>query len=137
MTEPTFTPIDLESWKRREIFHYFTAVTPTTYTITEELDITELKRALKANNLKFYPAYLFLVTRAISEIEEMRIGYRDKTLGIWSHLTPFYAVFHPDATLSPLCGQSIVIPFQSSTEDSWKTRKSMEITMGSFQRRIS
>ena len=96
MTEPAFTPIDLESWKRREIFHYFSSIAPTTYSITEELDITELKRVLKAHNLKFYPAYLFLVTRSISVIEELRIGYRDKTLGIWSHLTPFYAVFHPD-----------------------------------------
>ena len=55
---------------------------------TEELDITELKRVLKAHSLKFYSAYLFLVMRAISEIEELRIGYRDNTLGIWSRLTP-------------------------------------------------
>ena len=88
MTEPAFTPIDLESWKRREIFHYFSSIAPTTYSITEELDITELKRVLKAHSLMFYSAYLFLVMRAISEIEELRIGYRDNTLGIWSHLTP-------------------------------------------------
>ena len=55
---------------------------------TEELDITELKKFLKAHSLKFYSAYLFLVMRAISEIEELRIGYRDNTLGIWSRLTP-------------------------------------------------
>ena len=88
MTEPAFTPIDLENRKRREIFHYFSSIAPTTYSITEELDITELKKFLKAHSLKFYSAYLFLVMRAISEIEELRIGYRDNTLGIWSRLTP-------------------------------------------------
>ena len=68
MTEPAFTPIDLESWKRREIFHYFSSISPTTYSITEELDITELKKVLKAHSLKFYPAYLFLVTRAVTTL---------------------------------------------------------------------
>ena len=53
-----FTPIDLTSWPRREIFCYFSRMAPTGYSLTVELDVTSLHHVLREAGLKFFPAYL-------------------------------------------------------------------------------
>ena len=58
-----FTPIDLERWPRRETFYYFSRMAPTGYSLTVNLDVTELKGTCKAERLKFFPAYIWLVTK--------------------------------------------------------------------------
>ena len=61
-----FTPLDLETWPRREIFYYFSKMAPTGYSLTVQLDITRLRQTLKSAGVKFYPAYLWLVTHALN-----------------------------------------------------------------------
>ena len=40
--EPVFTPLDLMSWKRGQIFYYFSKMAPTGYSLTVKLDITKM-----------------------------------------------------------------------------------------------
>ena len=42
----TFTPFDPQRWPRREVFHYFSALAPTGYSLTVRLDVTALRRTL-------------------------------------------------------------------------------------------
>ena len=49
-----FSFIDVEKWNRREIFYYFSCIAPTTYSVTSSLDITNMIKALKEHNLKFF-----------------------------------------------------------------------------------
>ncbi len=91
-----FTPIDMKSWYRIQTFSYFSQMAPTTYALTVNIDITDLRRVLKCNRLKFYPAYLWLVTKHLNEQQEFRIAYKDGQIGYYDTLTPFYAVFHDD-----------------------------------------
>lgn len=98
--ELQFTPLDLRSWERGEIFYYFSKMAPTGYSLTAEVDVTELRRSLKAAGKKFYPAYLWLVTRLLNEQREFKIavteGEAGPQLGFYNVLTPLYAVFHED-----------------------------------------
>ena len=55
-----FHPIDVQNWPRREIFYYFSQMEPTGYSLTVDLDITELLQTVKAHKLKFFPVYLWL-----------------------------------------------------------------------------
>ena len=99
--EPQFTPIDHTKWPRGEMFYYFSEVSPTGYTIDVTVDVTNMKSALKERNLKFFPAYLYLVTRALNEQMEMKTAYVDKQIGYWNTLTPMHAAFHEsDKTIS-------------------------------------
>jgi chloramphenicol O-acetyltransferase type A len=76
---------------------------PTTYTINVVMDVTLMKNTLKKKGYKFFPAYLYLVTRAIDKQQELRIGVQDGVLGYWDHLTPAYPQFHEeDKTISLL-----------------------------------
>lgn len=71
---PVFNPIDQETWPMAQQFYYYTQIAPTSYTINVTMDVTVLRKVLKTNVFKFFPAYLYLVTRAISKQQELRIG---------------------------------------------------------------
>ena len=104
MNMACFTPIDMRTYPRREHFHYFAHMAPTGYSLTAEVDVTRLRAALKTRGLKFYPAYLWLVTHALNAREAFRLAEKDGVLGVYDTLTPLYAVFHrDDETFSMQC----------------------------------
>ena len=72
----TFTPIDPASWPRIQAFYYFSQMAPTGYSLTVELDVTALRRTLKGRGLKFYPAYLWLVTKNLNADLDFSAFYR-------------------------------------------------------------
>ena len=94
--EPVFTPLDLMSWKRGQIFYYFSKMAPTGYSLTVKLDITKMKSALNKAEMKFFPAYLWLVTKTLNAQQEFRIAEKDGKVGYYDYLTPLYASFHDD-----------------------------------------
>ena len=96
MTMSRFTPIDMNTWPRREHFHYFAHMAPTGYSLTAEVDVTRLRAALKRRELRFYPAYLWLVTHSLNAQEAFRLAEKEGVLGVYDTLTPLYAVFHRD-----------------------------------------
>ena len=91
-----FTPIDFNNWKRREVFFYFSKMAPTGYSLTVDIDVKKLKDTLKQAKLKFFPAYLYLVTKCINKTIEFKIALNDGVLGYYDYLTPLYASFHED-----------------------------------------
>lgn len=92
----TFTPIDLQSWPRGQMFYYFSKMAPTGYSMTVNIDVTALRRAVKKASLKFFPAYLWLVTKSLNDQTEFKVAEKDGVLGYYDTLTPLYASFHED-----------------------------------------
>lgn len=99
---PQFTPIDLRSWSRGEVFWYFSRMAPTEYSMTVKLDITHMKASLEAAGMKFFPAYLWLVTKVLNEQMEFRIAQKDGQVGYYDFLTPLYAHFHEEEKIFSL-----------------------------------
>lgn len=91
-----FTPLDLQTWERGQMFYYFSQIAPTGYALTAELDITKMKATLSAANIKFFPAYLWLVAKTLNSQIEFKIAEKDGQLGYYDTLTPLYASFHED-----------------------------------------
>lgn len=94
--ELVFTPLKLEEWSRGEHFYYFSKMEPTGYSLTVDVDITEMLQVLKRHKLKFYPAYLWLVTKVLNEQIAFKVAERDGVVGYYDVLTPLYAIFHDD-----------------------------------------
>lgn len=92
----TFTPIDLNTWPRRDYFYYFTKMMPTGFNVTVDVDVTTTYAALKETGHKFFPAYLYLVTKLISQQPEFMVVRQGEQLGYLDHLTPSYSLFHED-----------------------------------------
>ena len=42
MRKPQFTPLDLRTWKRGQMFYYFAKMAPTGYSLTVDVDITRM-----------------------------------------------------------------------------------------------
>lgn len=91
-----FTPIDLQSWNRGQMFYYFSKMAPTGYSLTVNVDVTKLKAVCKENGIKFFPAYLCLVTKNLNRQTEFKVAEKDGVLGFYDTLTPLYAAFHED-----------------------------------------
>ena len=91
-----FTPIDLQTWPRGQMFWYFSQMAPTGWSITVDVDVTGLRSALKAKGLRFFPVYLWLVTKCLNEQTEFKVARKDDVLGYYDTLTPLYASFHED-----------------------------------------
>lgn len=91
-----FTPVDLQSWPRAQMFYYFSKMAPTGYSLTVNVDVTKLRAVLKEKGLKFFPAYLWLVTKNLNRQPEFRTAEKDGVLGFYDTLTPLYAAFHED-----------------------------------------
>lgn len=91
-----FTPIDFNTWPRREMFYYFSKMAPTGYSLTVHVDVTKLYKTVNAAGMKFFPAYLWLVTRCLNEQPEFKCAIREGKLGYYDSLTPLYATMHPE-----------------------------------------
>ena len=94
--EPLFTTIDMAIWPMAQAFHYYTQMAPTSYSVNVNMDVTSLRKEVKARGVKFLPAYLYLVTQAINKQEQLRVAVKDGVLGHWQTLTPAYPQFHED-----------------------------------------
>lgn len=91
-----FQSIDIQTWPMAQAFHYYTQMAPTSYTVSVNMDVSFLRKELKTKGIKFFPAYLYLVTRAITRQQELRVAMKDGILGYWDCLTPAYPQFHED-----------------------------------------
>ncbi len=96
MNDITFTALDLNTWPRGQMFHYFTRMAPTGYSLTTQLDVTVMRKALKSRGIKFFPAYLWLVIKMLNKQVEFKVAINDEVLGYWDSLTPLHAAFHND-----------------------------------------
>ncbi len=76
-----FTPIDLQTWNRGQMFCYFSQMAPTGYSLTVQMDVTGLRGAVKEAGFRFFPAYLWLVTRNLNRQPEFKCALRDGQLG--------------------------------------------------------
>lgn len=96
MRKPEFSPLDLRTWKRGQMFYYFAKMAPTGYSLTVDVDITRMLAVCREAGVKFFPAYLWLVTKCLNRWTEFRIAEKEGQIGYYDFLTPLYASFHED-----------------------------------------
>lgn len=93
-----FKPIDTSSWKRKPYFdHYFNQIR-CTYSITANIDITNVLSFKDRNKVKLYPLLIYVISKAVNKYEEFRTAINDRgEIGVWETLSPCYTVFHKDS----------------------------------------
>ncbi len=91
-----FHEINPAEWARAQTFYYFSKMAPTSYSMTVSVDVTHLLQVRKQYGFKFFPAYLWLVTKNLNAQAEFKIAEQDGKVGYFDTLTPFYATWHAD-----------------------------------------
>ncbi|RGZ00887.1 chloramphenicol acetyltransferase [Clostridium sp. AM58-1XD] len=92
-----FHMIDMDTWERREHYHYYRNIIKTRYNLNAEIDITNLLKQVKEKELRFYPVFVYILIRAVNDTKELRMSLdSDGHLGYWDLCHPSYTIFHDD-----------------------------------------
>lgn len=90
-----FLPFNMSDWPRREYFLNYTTQDQNQISFTGKLDISNFKKALSDNKMRFFPSLLALISIIINRHEEFKIAYNDQNrLGIYEFINPSYTIFH-------------------------------------------
>lgn len=110
-----FNIIDMNQWERAECYKHFSTIAKSTYSITVDVDITELFHYTREHNLRLFPTFTWVVTTAINKQEEFRMGFDEEgNLGIWDEIYPDYSVLDEKTKImNSLCHHMInpLLPF--------------------------
>ncbi len=89
-----FIPVDMETYSRREHYEHYKNNVPCTYSMTANVDITGLKEKAAEKGVKFYPALIYVISKAVNRREEFRTCHdKNGMLGYYDVLHPTYTVF--------------------------------------------
>lgn len=94
--------IDIKTWKRAEYLSHYLNNVKNVVSMTVDIDVTGLLSKTKENGCRFFPAFLYAVSKVVNRHEEFRMGYSPEgEVGIWDEVCPSYIIFHPeDETLT-------------------------------------
>lgn len=88
-----FNTINRDTWDRKEYFEHYLQQ-QTTFSLTNEINITILMKNLKKKHYKLYPAFIFMVTKIVNAHREFRINFNSEgNLGYWTEICPLYTIF--------------------------------------------
>ncbi|MFD3157214.1 CatA-like O-acetyltransferase [Haloimpatiens sp. FM7330] len=92
-----FNIIDMNKWERREHFQHYDKGDNCSYSLTSNIDVTKLVCNVKQKKLKFYPVFIYIVTKAVNSMKEFRMALdKDGNLGFYDEVSASYTIFHED-----------------------------------------
>ena len=83
--------IDVETWPRRDAYALFSRGYLPFYAVTTPLDVTSLWAFTKKEGLSFYRAMVYIVSRAMNELEPFRLRIRPEGIAVCETVSPSYA----------------------------------------------
>ena len=82
--------IDVETWPRRDAYALFSRGYLPFYAVTTPLDVTSLWAFTKKEGLSFYRAMVYIVSRAMNELEPFRLRIRPEGIAVCETVSPSY-----------------------------------------------
>ena len=91
----SFKIIDLEKYDRKEHFIHYLNNVPCSYSMTVNIDITDLLKLTKERNYKLYPVILYAITKVVNNHIEFRMSLDENdNLGYYINVNTSYTIFH-------------------------------------------
>lgn len=104
-----FHIIDRENWNREQYFEHYLKL-KCTFSMTVNVDITMLLEELHQKGIKFYPVFIYLISKVVNNHKEFRTCFNDEgVLGYWEEMTPSYTIFHKDDKSFQVYGRIIQV----------------------------
>lgn len=93
----TFHVIDKASWERSAHFDYYFSQIKCRYNLNASIVITNLVKKQKERRLKFFPAMLYAILKAVNQNKEFRMSFNEQgEIGYWEEVVPCYTLFHDE-----------------------------------------
>lgn len=84
--------IDINNWPGKKHYLWFKNYPTPYYSITSEMDITIFYQYIKEHNLPFFISFMFLLTKALNQIEEFRLREVNGEVVLYDVIHPAYTV---------------------------------------------
>ncbi len=95
MKKMKFNIINMDNWDRKECFEHYYNNAKCTYSLTVDMDITNLYKYIKKHNLRLYPTFTWIVTKALNNHEEFKMAFNaEGKLGYFDFISPCYSVLN-------------------------------------------
>jgi len=92
-----FNIINKDTWARKETFEHFFEYAKCTYSLTVNVDITDLYNLIKANEFRLYPTFTWIVSKAINNHKEFKMAFdQEGRLGFFDEIGPSYSVLNDE-----------------------------------------
>lgn len=78
MIDLAYKSIDIDSWYRKDIFHYFMTCDEPFHGVTVMLDVTKTKAFCKQENISIFHRYMFHYLNAINNSKAMKLRLIDQ-----------------------------------------------------------
>jgi chloramphenicol O-acetyltransferase type A len=84
--------IDINNWKGKKHYLWFKNYPTPYYSLTSQVDITSFYKYIKKNNLPFFISFMFLLNKALNQIEEFRLREIDNQVVLYDVIHPAYTI---------------------------------------------
>lgn len=92
-----YTVVDMEKWKRAELFSHYMDYMRIVLSLTVDIDVTRLKEYSVNTGIGFYPLMIWVVSKVINSHDEFKYSRNEKgELIRWDMVSPSYTVFHKE-----------------------------------------
>lgn len=92
-----YSTIDLNTWERGSLFKFYIDNMRIVMSLTVDIDVAPLLAYTRKNNLKFYPAMIWVVSKVINSHDEFKYGWSNNgDLIRWDYISPSYTVFNQE-----------------------------------------
>ncbi|MGN0971777.1 MAG: CatA-like O-acetyltransferase [Aristaeellaceae bacterium] len=91
--------IDMETWPRREIYDFFSGTSNPFYSVTVQVDVTDLAAWARREGVSFYYALVYLCTEAVNRTEAFRYDIREGQVALLDRRAPSFTDLKPGAEL--------------------------------------
>jgi len=93
----SFKLIDVSKWHRKEYFDHYLNHIACTYSMTLNLDLTNLIKEIKKKEIKLCPTMIYLLSMIVNKHEEFRTALdSNRRVGVFDLLHPSYAIFQKE-----------------------------------------
>lgn len=73
-----YEKIDIDAWERGKLFRFYIDRLRNVMSMTADTDVTPLLAFVHARALKFYPAMMWVVSKAVNRRAEFRYGWDEE-----------------------------------------------------------
>lgn len=84
--------IDINNWKGKKHYEWFKNYPTHFYGVTSRIDVTELVKITKEKKYSFFPCFLYIITKALNNVEEMRLRIINDEVYLFDLCHPAYTV---------------------------------------------
>lgn len=92
-----YTKVDIDEWSRGSLFQFYIEKMRIVMSLTVDINVAPLITYTKKNDLKFYPAMIWVVSKVINSHDELKYSWdTDGNLIRWDSISPSYTIFNRD-----------------------------------------